>query len=181
MIVRVEGLKTTVLLALASAKRIEDLLAFFLWTATAFDSDPGTTVSLSGRDCSRTQMVSLSALATDCSLPVRALRICIDRSANFRQSIQLSCAMVVVRGQSRVETKSVTLGCGRYHGGIYKPRFGNALCTLGAVQRGLLLHLSMVNRYVYSRYCLAAGWSSLNTFARFYKLDVRVLASQVRR
>ncbi len=101
------SLKTTVLLALASAKRIEDLLAFFLWTATAFDSDPGTTVSLSGRDCPRTQMVSLSALATESSpsqsadaqttvFPVRALRIYIDRSANFRQSIQLSCAMVVV-------------------------------------------------------------------------------------
>ncbi len=27
--------------------------------------------------------------------------------------------------------------------------------------------------------CLAAGWSSQNTFARFYKLDVQSLASQV--
>ncbi len=27
-------------------------------------------------------------------------------------------------GPSRIETKSVTLDCGRYHGGIYNPRFG---------------------------------------------------------
>ncbi len=30
----------------------------------------------------------------------------------------------VYKGPSRIETKSVTLDCGRYHGGIYNPRFG---------------------------------------------------------
>ncbi len=32
----------------------------------------------------------------------------------------------------------------------------NALCTLGAVQRGLSLHLSVVKMYVYSRYFLGS-------------------------
>ncbi len=112
-------LKTTVLLTFASAKRMEHLHAF-LWTATAFDSVPGTTVSLSGRDWNtclnhclppfeRTETVSLSALATKSSpshrvrtprlqfATVRVLRFYIDRSASFRQSIQLLGAMVGVR------------------------------------------------------------------------------------
>ncbi len=111
-------LKTTVLLALASAKRIEDLHAF------SVDSD---CIRFGPGDCSvtfqprleyvpkslstpfkRTETVSLSALATKSSpsqsadaqtavCPVRALRFYIDRSASFRQSIQLLSAMVVVR------------------------------------------------------------------------------------
>ncbi len=32
----------------------------------------------------------------------------------------------------------------------------NALCTLGAVQRGLSFHLSVVKMYVYSRYLLGS-------------------------
>ncbi len=89
-------------------------------TATAFDSVPGTAVSLSGRDWKeyvpkslstpfeRTETVLLSALATKSSpsqsadtqtavCPVRALRFYIDRSASFWQSIQLLDAMVGVR------------------------------------------------------------------------------------
>ncbi len=61
-------------------------------------------------------------------------------------------------GPSRIETKSVTLDCGHYHGGMYNlceaQEFN--LCTLGAVQRGLSFHLSMVKMYVYSRYLLGS-------------------------
>ncbi len=49
-----------------------------------------------------------------------------------------------------------SLSRGRCHGGIYKPRLENSLCTLGAIQRGLSLHLSVVKRYVYSRYLLGS-------------------------
>ncbi len=117
----------------------------------------------------RTETVSPSALTTKSSpsqsadaqtaiCPVRALRFYIDRSSSFQQSIQLLGATVVYEGPSRIETKFVTLDCGRYHGGIYNPRFGNALCTLGAVQRGLSFHLSVVKMYVYSRYLLGSRW-----------------------
>ncbi len=103
------SLKTTLLLALTSAKRIGDLHAF------SVDSD---CIRFGPGDCSvtlwprlgyvpkslstpfRTQTVSLSALSTESSpsrsanaqtavCPVRALRIYIDRSASFRQSDQL--------------------------------------------------------------------------------------------
>ncbi len=111
-------LKTTVILAFSSAKRIEHLHAF------SVDSD---CIRFGPGDCSvtlrprleyvpkslstpfeRTETVSLSALATKSSpsqsadpqtaiCPVRALRFYIDRSASFRQSIQLLGAMVGVR------------------------------------------------------------------------------------
>ncbi len=80
------------------------------------------------------------------------LRFYIDRSSSFRQSIQLLGAMVVCERPSRIGTKSVTMDCGRYYGGIYNPRFGNSLCTLRAI-----VPPSVVEMYVYSRYCLAAG------------------------
>ncbi len=103
------SLKTTLLLALASAKRIGDLHAF------SVDSD---CIRFGPGDCSvtlrprmgyvpkslstafKTQTVSLSALSSESTAsreadaqtsvcPVRALRIYIDRSASFRQSDQL--------------------------------------------------------------------------------------------
>ncbi len=103
------SLKTTLLLALASAKRIGDLHAF------SVDSD---CICFGPGDCSVTlrprmgyvpkslstpfkmQTVSLSALSSESTAsreadaqtsvcPVRALRIYIDRSASFRQSDQL--------------------------------------------------------------------------------------------
>ncbi len=80
------------------------------------------------------------------------LRFYIDRSSSFRQSIQFLGAMVVYERPSRVETKSVTMDCGRYHGGIYNPRFGNSLCALRAI-----VPPSVVEMYVYSRYCLPAS------------------------
>ncbi len=103
------SLKTTLLLALTSAKRIGDLHAF------SVDSD---CIRFGPGDCSvtlrprmgyvpkslstpfKTQTVSLSALSSESTAsreadaqtsvcPVRALRIYIDRSASFRQSDQL--------------------------------------------------------------------------------------------
>ncbi len=50
---------------------------------------------------------------------------------------------------SRIEAESVTMDCGRYQGGIYNPRFGNSLCALRAI-----VPPSVVEMYVYSRYCL---------------------------
>ncbi len=111
-------LKTTVLLAFASAKRIEHY-TLFLWTATAFDSVPGTAVSLSGRDWNtclnhclppfeRTETVRRQPLLLNHRphrvrtprlqfAPSVFLRFYIDRSSSFRQSIQFLDAMVGVR------------------------------------------------------------------------------------
>ncbi len=138
------SLKTTLLLALASAKRIGDLHAF------SVDSD---CIRFGPGDCSvtlrprmgyvpkslstpfKTQTVSLSALSSESTAsceadaqtsvcPVRALRIYIDRSASFRQSDQLFVLRWLCERPGRFKTKAFPLDCRRYYGCLYEPRFG---------------------------------------------------------
>ncbi len=194
------SLKTALLLALASAKRIGDLHAF------SVDSD---CIRFGPGDCSVTlrprmgyvpkslstpfkiQTVSLSALSSESAAsseadaqtsvcPVRALRIYIDRSASFRQSNQL----FVCYG-----------GCARGRA-VSKQRLSHWIVdaiTAAYTNQGLEcpLHIrghstrAMASSWAWSRgmsiqdICVAAGWSSENTFARFYRLDVQSFASQV--
>ncbi len=194
------SLKTTLLLALASAKRIGDLHAF------SVDSD---CIRFGPGDCSvtlrprmgyvpkslstpfKTQTVSLSALSSESTAsreadaqtsvcPVRALRIYIDRSASFRQSDQL----FVCYG-----------GCARGRA-VSKQRLSHWIVdaiTAAYTSHGLEcpLHIrghstrAIASSWAWSRgmsirdICVAAGWSSQNTFARFYKLDIQSFASQV--
>ncbi len=194
------SLKTALLLALASAKRIGDLHAF------SVDSD---CIRFGPGDCSVTlrprmgyvpkslstpfkiQTVSLSALSSESAAsseadaqtsvcPVRALRIYIDRSASFRQSNQL----FVCYG-----------GCARGRA-VSKQRLSHWIVdaiTAAYTNQGLEcpLHIrghstrAMASSWAWSRgmsiqdICVASGWSSENTFARFYRLDVQSFASQV--
>ncbi len=194
------SLKTTLLLALASAKRIGDLHAF------SVDSD---CIRFGPGDCSvtlrprmgyvpkslstpfKTQTVSLSALSSESTAsreadaqtsvcPVRALRTYIDRSASFRQSDQL----FVCYG-----------GCARGRA-VSKQRLSHWIVdaiTAAYTSHGLEcpLHIrghstrAIASSWAWSRgmsirdICVAAGWSSQNTFARFYKLDVQSFAFQV--
>ncbi len=101
------SLKTTLLLALASAKRIGDLHAFSVDSIRFGPGDCSVTlrprmgyVPKSLSTPFKTQTVSLSALSSESTAsreadaqtsvcPVRALRIYINRSASFRQSDQL--------------------------------------------------------------------------------------------
>ncbi len=194
------SLKTTLLLALASAKRIGDLHAF------SVDSD---CIRFGPGDCSvtlrprmgyvpkslstpfKTQTVSLSALSSESTAsreadaqtsvcPVRALRIYIDRSASFRQSDQLFvCYGGCVKGRA-----------------VSKQRISHWIVdaiTAAYTSQGLEcpLHIrghstrAIASSWAWSRgmsiqdICAAAGWSSQNTFARFYRLDVQSFASQV--
>ncbi len=57
---------------------------------------------------------------------------------------------------------------------LIRAKVWNALCTLGPTQQGLQSRGMSIQDI-----CLAAGWSSQNTFARFYKRDVQSLASPV--
>ncbi len=138
-------LKTTVLLAFASAKRIEHLHAF------SVDSDcirfgPGDcSVTLRPRlesvpkslstpfertETVRRQPLLLIIALTECGRPDCSLpRQCfwdftLTVQAVFGNRSSFWVLWWVYDGPSRIETKSVTLDCGRYHGGIYNPRFG---------------------------------------------------------
>ncbi len=194
------SLKTTLLLALASAKRIGDLHTF------SVDSD---CIRFGPGDCSvtlrprmgyvpkslstpfKTQTVSLSALSSESTAsreadaqtsvcPVRALRIYIDRSASFRQSDQLficygGCARGRAVSKQRLSHWIVDAIMAAYTSqGLECPlhirgHSTRAIASSWAWSRGMSIR----------DICVAAGWSSQNTFARFYKLDVQSFASQV--
>ncbi len=104
----------------------------------------------------------------------------LDRSASFRQSDQL---FVCYGGSTK----------GR---AVSKQRLSHWIVdtiTEAYANQGLEcpLHIrghstrAIASSWVWARgmsipdICLAAGWSSQNTFARFYKLDVQSLVSQV--
>ncbi len=194
------SLKTALLLALASAKRIGDLHAF------SVDSD---CIRFGPGDCSvtlrprmgyvpkslstpfKTQTVSLSALSSESTAsreadaqtsvcPVRALRIYIDRSDGFRQSDQLfvcygGCARGRAVSKQRLSHWIVDAIMAAYTSqGLECPlhirgHSTRAIASSWAWSRGMSIR----------DICVAAGWSSENTFARFYKLDVQSFASQV--
>ncbi len=80
------------------------------------------------------------------------LRFYIDRSSCFGNRSSFWMLWWVYERPSRIEAESVTMDCGRYQGGMYNPRFGNSLCALRAI-----VPPSVVEMYVYSRYCLPAG------------------------
>ncbi len=181
------------LLALASDKRIGDLHAF------SVDSDcihfgpgdcgvtfwPRITCLKSLSTPFRTQTVSLSALSSESST---------SRDANA----QISCApsglwgftstvrpafgnltsyLVCYGGCAKGRIKTgFPLDCGRYQGCLYEPSlecpfhirvYSTRFIAFCAWLRGM----SIQDIY------FAAGWSSLNTFARFYKLDGQSFAS----
>ncbi len=139
----------------------------------------------------RTQTVLLSALSIESSpsrradaqtsvCSVRALRIYIDFSASFRQSDPLfvcygGCAKGQAVSKQGLSHWIVDVIMAAYTSqGLECPlhiraNSTRAIASSGEWSRGMSIQ----------DICLAAGWSSQNTFARFYKLDVQTLASQL--
>ncbi len=170
----------------------------FLWTATAFDSVPGTAVSLSGRDWNRclnhclppverTETVSPSALATN-HRPhrVRMPRLQFAPSGlwDFTLTVQ---AVFGNRSSFWVLwwcTKGRAVSNKVCHTGLWtlsrrhiQPKVWKCpLHIRGPFQRGLSFHLSVVKMYCIQDLCLAA-WVVFTEYLRqVYKLDVSVLS-----
>lgn len=194
------SLKTVLLLALASAKRIGDLRALSIGAdfIRFGASDCGVTlrpmtgyVPKSLSTPFREQVISLPALSSDSSAsrdadaqravcPVRALRAYVDRTAEFRLSDQLF----------------VCYGGGKKGRAVSKQRLSHWVVdaiNLAYESQGhdcpfyVRAHSTraVASSWAWARgasirdICCAAGWSSQNTFARFYKLDVSSLTSRV--
>ncbi len=114
---------------------------------------------------------SRDAQTSVCS--VRALRIYIDRLESFLLSDQLFVCYggwAKGRAMSKQRLSHWIVDVSRL---LIRAKVRNALCTLGPTQQGLQSRGMSIQDI-----CLAAGWSSQNTFARFYKWDVQSLASQ---
>lgn len=193
-------LKTSRLLALASAKRVRDLHAFSVNEDCMCFGPSDCNVTLQPRQGNmpellstpfKAQVVSLSALTAEPSTsqdtdtvsavcPVRALRMYFNRSAAFRQSDQLfvcygGCSKGRVVSEQRLSywiVDAIALAyasMGQDCPFRIRAHSTRAIASSWAWSKGTSIQ----------DICFAAGWSSSNTFARFYKLDVPSVASQV--
>ncbi|KAL0185479.1 hypothetical protein M9458_021176, partial [Cirrhinus mrigala] len=190
------SLKTALLTALASIKRVGDLQAFSVNEACLefgpADSHvvlrpwPGYVPKVPTTPF-RDQVVNLQALppeeadpALALLCPVRALRLYVDRTRRFRRSEQL---FVYFGGQQKGNAVSkqrlahwVVDAISLAYESQGEP------CPLGVrahSTRSVASSYALVHGASLADICRAAGWATPNTFARFYNLRVEPMSSRV--
>ncbi|KAI2659854.1 Tyrosine recombinase slr0733 [Labeo rohita] len=190
------SLKTALLTALASIKRVGDLQAFSVYEA-CLEFGPGDShVILRPRPGYvpkvpttpfRDQVVNLQALpleeadpASALLCPVRALRIYVDCTRHFRRTEQL---FVCFGGQQKGNAVSkqrlahwVVDAISLSYQNQGEP------CPLGVCAhstRSVASSYAMAHGASLADICRAAGWATPNTFARFYNLRVEAVSSLV--
>ncbi len=190
------SLKTALLLALASVKRVGDLQALSISPACLEFGPNYSKVVLKPRQGYvpkvlstpfRAQVITFSVLPhsdedQELSLlcPVRALRIYFERSAPFRRSEQLFVSFgnrargrpVMKQRLSRWIVDAVTLAYSSL--GLQCPIGVRAHST-----RGIASSWAWSSGVSITEICAAASWASPSTFARFYNLDVPALQARV--
>ncbi|KAI2663638.1 ORF V: Enzymatic polyprotein [Labeo rohita] len=190
------SLKTALLTALASIKRVGDLQAFSVDEA-CLEFGPGDShVILRPRPGYvpkvpttpfRDQVVNLQALpleeadpASALLCPVRALRIYVDRTRHFRRTEQL---FVCFGGQQKGNAVSKqrlahwvvdAISLSYQNQGEPCPLGVRAHSTRSVASSYALAHGASL-----ADICRAAGWATPNTFARFYNLRVEAVSSRV--
>ncbi|KAI2663817.1 Gag-Pol polyprotein [Labeo rohita] len=190
------SLKTALLTALASIKRVGDLQAFSVDEA-CLEFGPGDShVILRPRPGYvpkvpttpfRVQVVNLQALpleeadpASALLCPVRALRIYVDRTRHFRCTEQL---FVCFGGQQKGNAVSKqrlahwvvdAISLSYQNQGEPCPLGVRAHSTRSVASSYALAHGASL-----ADICRAAGWATPNTFARFYNLRVEAVSSRV--
>ncbi len=178
-------MKTLLLVALASIKRVGDLQAFSV-DESCLEFGPGDGhVLLSPRPGYvpkvpttpfRDQVVSLQALpleeadpALALLCPVRALRLYTDRTQCLRTSDQL---FVSKQRMAHWIVDAITLAYQAQ--GVPCPLRLRAHST-----RGVASSWALARGASLTDICRAAGWATPNTFARFYSLRVEPVSSRV--
>ena len=193
---KVLSLKTVLLVALASLKRVGDLHAFSV-DESCLEFGPGDShVILRPRPGYvpkvpttpfRDQVVNLQALPSEEAdpalallCPVRALRLYVDRTRSFRTSDQL---FVCYGGQQKGKAVSKqrmahwivdAIALAYESQGVPCPLRLRAHSTRGVASSWALAHGASLTDI-----CRAAGWATPNTFARFYSLRVEPVSSRV--
>ncbi|KAL0149356.1 hypothetical protein M9458_055394, partial [Cirrhinus mrigala] len=188
------SLKTALLTALASIKRVGDLQAFSV-DETCLEFGPGDShVILRPRPGYvpkvpttpfRDQVVNLQALpleeadpASALLCPVRSLRIYMDRTRHFRCTEQL---FVCFGGQQKGNAVSKqrlahwvvdAISLSYQNQGEPCPLGVRAHSTRSVASSYALAHGASL-----ADICRAAGWATPNTFARFYNLRVEAVSS----
>ncbi|KAL0163578.1 hypothetical protein M9458_039331, partial [Cirrhinus mrigala] len=190
------SLKTALLTALASIKRVGDLQAFSVNEACLEFGPADSHVVLRPRPGYvpkvpttpfRDQVVNLQALppeeadpALALLCPVRALRVYVDRTRSFRRSEQL---FVCFGGQQKGNAVSkqrlahwVVDAISLAYESQGEP------CPLGVrahSTRSVASSYALAHGASLADICRAAGWATPNTFARFYNLRVEPVSSRV--
>ncbi len=190
------SLKTALLLALASVKRVGDLQALSISPACLEFGPNDSKVILKPRHGYvpkvlstpfRAQVITLSVLPPseedrELSLlcPVRALKIYFEHSASFRHTEQLFVSFgnrakghpVTKQRLSKWIVDAVMLAYSSL--GLQCPIGVQAHST-----RGIASSWAWSSGVSITEICAAAGWASPSTFARFYNLDVPALQARV--
>lgn len=189
-------LKTALLLALASVKRVGDLQALSVSPACLEFGPNDSKVILKPRHGYvpkvlstpfRAQVISLSALPPlsgerelDLLCPVRALRIYIERSQPFRQSDQLFVCFGDRTKGSSVSKQRLSRWIVEAVALCYSSM--GLECPIGVrahSTRGMASSWAWSSGVSIKDICEAAGWSSPSTFVRFYNLDIPTLHARV--
>ncbi len=185
------SLKTVLLAALATVKRVGDLQAFSV-DDSCLEFGPGNShIVLRPRPGYvpkvPTTLVNLQALpweeadpAIALLCPVRALRIYVDRTQSFRTSNQL---FVCFGGQQKGKAVSKQRLTHWIVEAIVLAYQARCLpCPLGVrahSTRGIASSWALARGTSIADICKAAGWATPNTFARFYNLCIDPVSSRV--
>ncbi len=190
------SLKTVLLSALATVKRVGDLQAFSVDDSCLEFGPADSHVVLRPRPGYvpkvptmpfRDQVVNLQALpreeadpAIALLCPVRALRIYVDRTQSFRTSDQL---FVCFGGQQKGRAVSKQrLAHWIVEAIVLAYQARRLPCPLGVrahSTRGVASSWALARGASIADICKAAGWATPNTFAKFYNLRIEPVSSRV--
>ncbi len=190
------SLKTVLLAALATVKRVGDLQAFSVDDSCLEFGTGNSHVVLRPRPGYvpkvpstpfRDQVVNLQALpreeadpAIALLCPVRILRNYVDRTQSFRTSDQL---FVCFGGQQKGRAVSKQRLANWIVEAIVLAYQARCLpCPLGVrahSMRGVASSWALARGASIADICKAAGWATPNTFARFYNLRIEPVSSRV--
>ncbi len=189
---KVMSIKTVLLTALASVKRVGDLQAFSVDDSCLEFGPAESHIFLRPRPgyvpkVPTDQVVNLQALpreeadpAIALLCPVCALRVYVDRTQSFRISDQL---FVCFGGQQKGKAVSKQrLAHWIVEAIVLAYQARRLPCPLGVrahSTRGIASSWALARGASIADICRAAGWAAPNTFARFYNLRVEPVSSRV--
>ncbi len=190
------SLKTVLLIALASVKRVGDLQAFSV-DDSCLEFRPGDShvvlrpqpgyVPKVPTTPFRDQVVNLQALpreeadpAIALLCPVRALCIYVDHTQGFRTSDQLFvCFGGQQRGKAVSKQRLAHWISGGYSLGIPGPALTVPPRNKSTLYERCSSSWALARGASIADICRAAGWATPNTFERFYNLRVKPVSSRL--
>ncbi len=189
------SLKTALLTALTSIKRVGDLQAFSVseeclvfgpvYSHVVLRPRPGYVPKVPTTPF-RDQVVNLQALPSEEAdpalallCPVRALRIYVTRTRSIRSSEQLFLPRRAAEREGCLQTEVGPLDSGGRRLGVPVARRAVPPGGEGSLTRSVASSHALAHGASLADICRAAGWATPNTFARFYNLRVEPVSSRV--